>query len=97
MIDLILIIIIIISLVDPEILLSKKVKDKASYKQKKILSNNIRKIYAILVGFFETLALTKYIDDYGIILMIIFIILILKISLPAAKENKRIVKDELNL
>lgn len=97
MIDLILIIMLIISLAKPDVLLSKKIKERASDEQKGILANNYRKIYAILVGSFESIALIQYIDIIGIILALVCIILFFKFSLPAIKENKKIVKEQLNL
>ena len=96
MLDLILIIILIISLVKPDVLLSKKLKEKANNEQKIILTKNLRKQYSILVGLLESSALIRYIGTFGAILAIIFIILFFKISLPAIKENSKIIKD-LNL
>ncbi len=96
MLDLILIIMLIISLFKPDILLSKKVKEKANDEQKIILTKNIRKSYAIMVALLESLALMRYNETIGIILGIVFAILAFKISLPANKENSKIMK-ELNL
>ena len=93
MIDLLLIILLIISLFKPDILLSKKVKERASQEQQTILVKNSRKIYAILVAFMESLALMRYVALLGVILMIIFFILFLTVSLPAVKENRRILKE----
>lgn len=95
MIDLILIIMLIVSLAKPDILISKKVKEKATEEQKIILTKNFRKIYAILIALFESVALIRY-TFLGSILAIVFIILELKIGLPAIKENSKIIK-ELNL
>lgn len=96
MLDLILIIVLIISLVKPDILLSKKVKEVANEEQKKILIKNYRKIYVIMIATFESLAIMRFTEYVGMILAIIFIILFFVISLPAVKENKKIQK-ELNL
>lgn len=93
MIDLILIIMLIISLAKPDILLSKKIREKATDEQKNILTKNSRKIYAIAVATFESLALMRYTEFVGIILTIIFLILFFVISLPAIKENSRITKE----
>ncbi len=93
MIDLILIIMLIVSLSKPDILLSKKMKEKASDEQKKILTNNLRKIYAIMVATFESLALIRYTEFVGSILTVVFIILFFVVSLPAIKENSKIVKE----
>lgn len=93
MIDLILIIMLIVSLAKPDILLSKKMKEKANEEQKAILTKNIRKIYAIMVALFESVALMRYTEVIGIILTIAFIILFFVISLPAIKENSKITKE----
>lgn len=93
MIDLILIIIIIVSLAKPDILLSKKMKEKANEEQKNILTKNLRKIYAIMVALFESLALMRYKETVGIILTIVFFILFFVISVPAIKENSKITKE----
>lgn len=93
MIDLILIIIIIVSLAKPDILLSKKMKKKANEEQKNILTKNLRKIYAIMVALFESLALMRYKETVGIILTIVFLILFFVISVPAIKENSKITKE----
>lgn len=93
MIDLILIIIIIISLAKPDILLSKKMKEKANEEQKNILTKNLRKIYSVIVALFESLALMRYTEIVGIILAIVFIILFIIISVPAIKENSKITKE----
>ena len=93
MIDLILIIIIIVSLAKPDILLSKKMKEKANEEQKNILTKNLRKIYAIMVALFESPALMRYKETVGIILTIVFLILFFVISVPAIKENSKITKE----
>ena len=93
MIDLILIIIIIVSLAKPDILLSKKMKEKANEEQKNILTKNLRKIYSVIVALFESLALMRYTEIVGIILAIVFIILFIIISVPAIKENSKITKE----
>lgn len=93
MLDLILIIMILISLAKPDILLAKKMKEKANEEQKMILTKNLRKIYAIMVALIESVALMRYTEIVGIILTIIFIVLFFVISLPAIKENSKIVKE----
>lgn len=93
MLDLILIIMLIVSLAKPDILLSKKMKEKANDEQKVLLTKNLRKIYAIMVALFESVALMRYTEILGIILSIIFIILFFTISLPAIKENSKIIKE----
>lgn len=93
MIDLILIIMIIVSLAKPDILLSKKMKEKANEEQKNILTKNLRKIYLVIVALFESLALMRYTEIVGIILAIVFIILFIIISVPAIKENSKITKE----
>ena len=86
-------IIIIVSLAKPDILLSKKMKEKANEEQKNILTKNLRKIYAIMVALFESLALMRYKETVGIILTIVFLILFFVISVPAIKENSKITKE----
>lgn len=93
MIDLILIIMLIVSLFKPDVLLSKKMKEKATDEQKNVLTKNLRKIYAIMVATFESLALMRYTEVVGIILSVVFIILFFTISLPAIKENSKITKE----
>ncbi len=93
MLDLILIIMLIISLVKPDILLSKKIKEKATDEQKIIITKNLRKIYAIMVATFESVAIMRFNGVVGTILTIVFLILFFTISLPAIKENKRIIKE----
>ena len=93
MIDLILIIMLIVSLFKPDVLLSKKMKERATDEQKKILTKNLRKIYAIMVATFESLALMRYTEFVGIILAIVFIRLFFVISLQAIKENSKITKE----
>lgn len=93
MLDLILIILLIISLFKPDILLSKKIKEKANEEQKKILTKNLRKIYAIVVATFESIALTRYSAIVGGILLVICLILLFAISLPAARENSKLIKE----
>ena len=60
----------IVSLSKPDILLAKKVKEKANEEQKNIMVKNLRKIYAIMVGLFESMALMRYTEIVGIILTI---------------------------
>ena len=93
MLDLFLIIILIISLAKPDILLAKKVKEKASDEQKQTLVKNYRKIYAILIALFESLAIMRYSTIVGFVLVIIFFILFFTISWPATKQNKQIIND----
>ncbi len=93
MLDLFIIICLIISLFKPDILLAKKMKEKASDEQKVILTKNLRKIYAILVALIESIAIMRYTEIVGAILTIIFVILFFVISLPAIKENSKIVKQ----
>ncbi len=93
MLDLILIIMLIVSLAKPDILLSKKMKERANDEQKVVLTKNLRKIYAIMVAVFESAALMRYTEILGIILSIVFIILFFAISLPAIKENSKIIKE----
>ena len=93
MIDLILIIMLIVSLFKPNVLLSKKMKEKATDEQKNVLTKNLIKIYAIMVATFESLALMRYTEVVGIILSVVFIILFFTISLPAIKENSKITKE----
>ena len=85
MLDLFLIIILIISIAKPDILLAKNVKE--------ILVKNYRKIYAILIALFESLAIMRYSSIIGGVLAIIFIILFFTISWPATKQNKQILKE----
>lgn len=91
--DLFLIIILIISIAKPDILLAKNVKEKASDEQKQILVKNYRKIYAILIALFESLAIMRYSTIVGAVLAIILIVLFFTISWPATKQNKQILKE----
>ena len=84
---------IIVSLAKPDVLLSKKMKEKANEEQKNILTKNLRKIYSVIVALFESLALMRYTEIVGIILAIVFIILFIIISVPAIKENSKITKE----
>lgn len=95
MLDLILIILLIISLFKPDILLAKKMRDNANDEQKAILVKNLRKIYVILIGFIESIALIFYesIMWGAIVSTVIFLILFFVISLPAVKQNSKIVKE----
>lgn len=95
MLDLILIILLIISLFKPDILLAKKMRDNANDEQKAILVKNLRKIYVILIGFIESIALIFYesIMWGAIVSTVIFVILFFVISLPAVKQNSKIVKE----
>lgn len=93
MLDLFLIIILIISLAKPDILLAKKVKEKASDEQKQILVKNLRKIYAILIALFESLAIMRYSTIVGAVLLVILIVLFFTISWPATKQNRQILKE----
>ena len=70
-----------------------KFKEKANEEQKNILTKNLRKIYAIMVALFESLALMRYKETVGIILVIVFPILFFVISVPAIKENSKITKE----
>lgn len=83
----------IISIFKPDILLAKNIKEKASEEQKTILTKNLRKIYAITVATFESLALMRYTEFIGVILALVFIILFFTLSLPAIKENSKITKE----
>ena len=93
MLDLILIILIIISLFKPDILLAKKVKEKASEEQKMTVAKNLRKIYATLVGLIESIALIRYSEIVGIILAIVFLVLFCIFAIPGIKENSKILKE----
>ena len=93
MINLILLIMLIVSLGKPDVLLSRKIKEKANDEQKIVLTKNLRKIYAILIGLLESVALLNYSEGIGIILSIVFLVLFFKISLPAIKENSKINKE----
>ncbi len=93
MLDLFLIIILIISIAKPDILVAKNVKEKASDEQKQILVKNYRKIYAIVIALFESLAIMRYSTIIGLVLVVIFFILFFTISWPATKQNKQILKE----
>ena len=93
MLDLILIVILIISLAKPDILLAKKVKEKANDEQKDRMAKNNRKIFGILVATIEGAAITRYFPIIGIIISVILIVLLVTISLPAVKENSKIMKE----
>ncbi len=93
MLDLILIILILVSLAKPDILLAKKVKEKASEEQQLTMAKNLRKIYAILVGLIESIALMRYSIIPGLVLTIAFLVLFFIFSVPAIKENSKIMKE----
>lgn len=97
MIDLILIILLIVSISKPDVLLGKKVKEKANEEQKNILAKNIRKTYGILIAVLESMAIRRYVDDdLGIVFLIISIVLLVLFfvfALPGIKENRRILKE----
>lgn len=97
MLDLILVILLIVSISKPDILLAKKVKEKANDNQKKIMAKNIRKIYGILIASIETVVLNRYVDGaIEILLLIVTIILFVLFfvfAIPAIKENKRIFNE----
>lgn len=93
MLDIILIVMILISLSKPDVLLSKKLKEKANEEQKNMLAKNLRKIYAIMVALIESMAIIRYTQIVGLIATAVFIILFIIISLPAIKENSKIMKE----
>ncbi len=93
MLDLILIIMLIVSLSKPDVLLAKKLREKANEDQKKILVKNLRKIYVLMIATFESIALIRYTKIVGIVLAVIFVILFIIISIPAIKENRSIIKE----
>ena len=93
MLDLILIIILLISLAKPDILLANKVKEKANDEQKDRMLKNNRKIFGILIATFEGAAISRYFPIIGIIISVILIVLLVTISLPAARENSKIMKE----
>lgn len=97
MIDLFLIILLIVSISKPDILLSKKVKERANEEQKNLLAKNIRKVYGILIAVIETMAIRRYVnEDFSIILLIISIILLVLffiLAIPGIRENRKILKD----
>ena len=74
-------------------MLFSNVKEKVLDEQKQILVKNYRKIYAILIALFESLAIMRYSSIIGGVLAIIFIILFFTISWPATKQNKQILKE----
>lgn len=96
MIDLFIIILLLVSLVKPEVLLSKKLKEEASESQKKILIKNIRKSYSLLVALIESMAISRYQETIGWILTLIMAILVATIAIPAGMANKKI-KEEIKL
>ena len=91
MLDLILIIFLIISIWKPEVLLAKKVREKADEEQKKILVKNLRKIYGVLIALLESAALMRYISVVGLVLVIVFLVLFFVFVVPAIKENRKII------
>ncbi len=93
MLNIILTIIILISLFKPQVLLAKKVKEKTNDEQRVILANNLRKIYSIMIATLEALVIMRYNEIIGMILIVIFLVLFFAISLPAAKENSKIIKE----
>lgn len=93
MLDLILIIMLIVSLSKPDVLLAKKLREKANEDQKKILVKNLRKIYVLTIATLESIALIRYTKIVGIVLAVIFVILFIIISIPAIKENRSIIKE----
>lgn len=93
MLDLILIIMLIVSLFKPDVLLSKKMKEKANEEQKTVLINNLRKQYFVIVGLLESASLIRYFESIGIILAIVFLVLFFKVALPCIKETNKIAKE----
>ena len=83
----------IVSLSKPEVLLSKKIREKANEEQKNVLAKNLRKQYAISVAALESVALMRYTSSIGAILAIVCIVLFFKVALPAKKENDIILKE----
>lgn len=94
MIDLILIAFLIISIVKPDVLLSKKVRAKATPEQQKILVKNMRISYVVFIALIETMAISRYLESPTILLIpiLIEIFVVFKYSIPAAKENRSILK-----
>ena len=96
MISLILIILLIISLAKPDILLSKKIKDKATEEQQQILIKNSRKLYGTIIFLIEAGSLNtieEIPDMLILILEIIAIILFFYLGWPARKEISKINKE----
>lgn len=98
MLEILLVIMLIISLVKPESILSKKIKERANDEQKAILANNTRKIFPfVFVGFELTVgSLSRIIsisETVKIILMIIWLICVFVIIWPIAKESSKIRKE----
>jgi hypothetical protein len=87
----------IISFSKPEILLNRKMKEKANDEQKAILVKNIRKIYCISIVIIETGAMSRYASsDWTILILVALIvesILLFKYSIPAIKENRKIINE----
>lgn len=93
MIDLILIILLIISIFKPDILLSRKAKERATEEQKKQLIKNIRLVYGLTVAMIESLAIIRYSALIGGVLSLIFIVLFFALALPGAIKNSKIMKE----
>ena len=93
MLDLFLIIMLIVSFSKPDVLLTKKMKEAANDEQKAILTKNFRKIYAVFIGLIESLSLIRYFAMVGIVLSVVCLVLVFVISIPAIKENNKIVKE----
>ena len=79
MLDLILIILLLVSLSKPEVLLSKKLKEAANDEQKNILASNFRKLYAVIIATFESMAVSRYNGTIGALLTIVCVILLFKV------------------
>lgn len=96
MLELILIIfpaiLLIVSLVKPDAFLTKEMKEKVNEEQKKVLATSYRKMYSIIAGLIWSVILENYLS-IGLILAIVFIILFLKVALPAKKEISKITKE----
>lgn len=95
MLSLIILILGIVSLFKPEVLLSKKMKEKCNEEQKKILAKNLRKIDFSLILLLEYHEISKYYKNIETIYLIILLILFFVLVLPASKEIQKI-KKELN-
>lgn len=97
MLDLILIILLIISISKPDVLLAKKVREKASEEQKSVLVKNLRKIYGIFIAAVETGALCRYVEGGFLIALIAaeiaIIVLFFIFALPGIKQNRQILKE----
>ncbi len=92
-IEMAVVIFLVISYFKPNILLSKKVREKVDEKQKEILVKNRREIYFLLVVTFEFVTDTVVAPWWFNLFTISFCIVMWILTIPQIKENRKIIKE----